>query len=111
MFEAHLITCYCHKKKIYFFSVYAKTLSKRAAFSLVLGTLENTDVFNTSDQIFLVFNSKKFISSIHPIIYSHLFSPKQIYLIKLKNRREINRSRVLSSYCYVNINVMKEDTK
>ena len=52
-----------NKKKIYFFSVNTKNVSshvlKISAISLVLRTREITDIFNTLDEIYLVFTSKK----------------------------------------------------
>ena len=49
--------------KIYFFSVNTKYISsgefKTLEFSRVLHTRENSDVFNTLDEIYLVFTSKK----------------------------------------------------
>ena len=52
-----------NKKNIYFFSVYTKNVSshvlKISANSLVLCTREITDIFNTFDEIYLVFTSKK----------------------------------------------------
>ena len=61
---------YCiNKKKIYFLSVNTKYISSRdlktSKFSLVLRTREmlrtreNFDVFNSFDEIYLVFTSKK----------------------------------------------------
>ena len=48
-----------NKKKIYFFSVNTKNTSshvlKISAISLVLCTREITDIFNTFDEIYLVF--------------------------------------------------------
>ena len=48
-----------NKNKIYFFSVNTKYISscefKTSEFSLVLHTHENSDVFNTLDEIYLVF--------------------------------------------------------
>ena len=52
-----------NKKKIYLFSVNTKNISshvlKISAISLVLRTREITDIFNTFDEIYLVFTSKK----------------------------------------------------
>ena len=52
-----------NKKKIYFFSVNTKNISshvlKISAISLVLRTREISDIFNTFDEINLVFTSKK----------------------------------------------------
>ena len=52
-----------NKKKIYFFEVNTKNISshvlKISAISLVLSTCEITDIFNTFDEIYLVFTSKK----------------------------------------------------
>ena len=52
-----------NKKKIYFFSVNTKNISshvlKISAISLVLRTREINDIFNTFDEIYLVFTSKK----------------------------------------------------
>ena len=53
-----------NKKKIYFFFlVNTKNISshvlKISAISLVLRTREITDIFNTFDEIYLVFTSKK----------------------------------------------------
>ena len=52
-----------NKKKIYFFEVNTKYISSRelktSKFSFVLRTHENSDVFNTLDEIYLVFTSKK----------------------------------------------------
>ena len=52
-----------HKKKIYFFSINTKTISayvlKISAISLVLRTREIADIFNTFDEIYLIFTSKK----------------------------------------------------
>ena len=52
-----------NKKKIYFFSVNTKNISshilKISAISLVLRTREIADIFNTFDEIYLVFSSKK----------------------------------------------------
>ena len=51
------------KRKITFFSVNTKYISSRelktSEFSLVLRTRENSVVFNTLDEIYLVFTSKK----------------------------------------------------
>ena len=48
-----------NKKKIYFFSVNTKNISshvlKISAISLVLRTREISDIFNTFDEIYLVF--------------------------------------------------------
>ena len=52
-----------NKKKIYFFSVNTKNISshvlKISAIPLVLRTREIADIFNTFDEIYLVFTSKK----------------------------------------------------
>ena len=52
-----------NKKKIYFFSVNTKNISshvlKILAISLVLRTHEISNIFNTFDEIYLVFTSKK----------------------------------------------------
>ena len=52
-----------NKKKIYFFSVNTKNISshvlKILAISLVLRTREISDIFNTFDEIYLVFTEKK----------------------------------------------------
>ena len=52
-----------NKKTIYFFSVNTKNISSHvlniSAISLVLRTREITDIFNTFDEIYLVFTSKK----------------------------------------------------
>ena len=52
-----------NKQKIFFFSVNTKNISfrelKTSEFSLVLRTRENSDVFNTLDEINLVFTSKE----------------------------------------------------
>ena len=52
-----------NKKKIYFFSVNTKNISshvlKKSAISLVLRTREISDIFNTFDEIYLVFTEKK----------------------------------------------------
>ena len=52
-----------NKKKIYFFSVNTKNISspvlKISAISLVLRTREISDIFNTFDEIYLVFTKKK----------------------------------------------------
>ena len=52
-----------NKKKIYFFSVNTKKISshmsKISAISLVLRTREISDIFNTFDEIYLVFTEKK----------------------------------------------------
>ena len=52
-----------NKKKIYFFSVNTNNISSHvlqiSAISLVLRTREITDIFNTFDEIYLVFTSKK----------------------------------------------------
>ena len=52
-----------NKKKIYFFSVNTKNISshmlKISAISLVLRTREISDIFNTFDEIYLVFTLKK----------------------------------------------------
>ena len=52
-----------NKKKVYFFSVNNKNISshvlKISAISLVLRTREISDIFNTFDEIYLVFTSKK----------------------------------------------------
>ena len=52
-----------NKKKIYFFSVNTKNISahvlKISAISLVLRTREISDIFNTFDEIYLVFTEKK----------------------------------------------------
>ena len=49
--------------KIYFFSVNTKNILSHvlniSAISLVLRTREITDIFNTFDEIYLVFTSKK----------------------------------------------------
>ena len=51
-----------NKKKIYFFSVNTKNISshvlKIPAISLVLRTREISDIFNTFDEIYLVFTEK-----------------------------------------------------
>ena len=51
------------KRKFTFFSVNTKNISshvlKISAISLVLRTLEIADIFNTFDEIYLVFTSKK----------------------------------------------------
>ena len=51
-----------NKKKIYFFSVNTKNISsnvlKISAISLVLRTREISDIFNTFDEIYLVFTEK-----------------------------------------------------
>ena len=51
------------KRKLTFFSVNAKHISSReletSEFSLVLHTRENSDVFNTLDEKYLVFTQKK----------------------------------------------------
>ena len=56
-------------KKIYFFLVNIKNISshvlKMSAVSLVLRTREITDIFNTFDEIYLVFISKKLTFSIY----------------------------------------------
>ena len=55
--------------KICFLSVNTKYISSRdlktKKFSLVLSTHENSNVFNSLDEIYLVFTSKKQISSIY----------------------------------------------
>ena len=52
-----------NKKKIYFFVVNTKNILshvlKISAISLVLRTREITNIFNTFDEIYLVFTSKK----------------------------------------------------
>ena len=52
-----------NKKKIYIFTVNTKNISshvlKISVTSLVLRTREITDIFNTFDEIYLVFTSKK----------------------------------------------------
>ena len=52
-----------NKKKIYLFSVHTKNISshvlKISAISLVLRTREISDIFNTFDEIYLVFTEKK----------------------------------------------------
>ena len=51
-----------NKKKIYIFSVNTKIISShvlKITISLVLRTREITDIFNTFDEIYLVFTSKK----------------------------------------------------
>ena len=52
-----------NKKKIYFFSVNTKNISsnvlKILAISLVLRTREISNIFNTFNEIYLVFTSKK----------------------------------------------------
>ena len=52
-----------NKKKIYFFSVNTENISshvlKISAISLVLRTREFSDIFNTFDEIYLVFTEKK----------------------------------------------------
>ena len=52
-----------NEKKIYFFSVNTKNISshvlKISAISLVLRTREISDIFNTFDEIYLVFTLKK----------------------------------------------------
>ena len=52
-----------NKKKIYFFSVNIKNISshvlKISAISRVRSTSEIADIFNTFDEIYLVFTSKK----------------------------------------------------
>ena len=57
------------KRKFTFFSVNTKTISshvlKISPISLVLRTRENADIFITFDEIYLVFTSKKYISSIY----------------------------------------------
>ena len=56
-------------KKIHTFFVNTKFISlselKTSEFSLVLCTRENSDVFNTLDEIYLIFTLKKKISSIY----------------------------------------------
>ena len=51
------------KKKIYFFSVITKNISSRvlkiSAISFVLRTRDITDIFNTFDEMLLVFTSEK----------------------------------------------------
>ena len=58
-----------NKKKIYFFSVNTENISthvlKISAILLVLRTREITDIFNTFDEIYLVFTSKTKISCIY----------------------------------------------
>ena len=57
------------KKENLLFLVNTKYISsgelKTSKFSFVLRTHENSDVFNTLDEIYLVFTSKKYISSIY----------------------------------------------
>ena len=52
-----------NKKKIYFLSVNTENISshvlKISAISLVLRTREISDIFNSFDEIYLVFTSKK----------------------------------------------------
>ena len=52
-----------NKRKIYFFSVNTKNISshvlKISAISLVLRTRKITDIFNTFNEIYLVFTSKE----------------------------------------------------
>ena len=52
-----------NKKKIYFFSANTKNISshvlKISAISLKLRTREIADIYNTFDEIYLVFTSKK----------------------------------------------------
>ena len=52
-----------NKKKLYFFSVNTKKISchvlKISAISRVRSTSEIADIFNTFDEIYLVFSSKK----------------------------------------------------
>ena len=52
-----------NKKKIYFLSVNTKNISshmlKISAISLVLRTREISDIFNTFDEIFMVFTEKR----------------------------------------------------
>ena len=58
--------------KICLFSVNTKYISsselKTSEFSRVRSTSENSDVFNSLDEIYLVFTSKKQISSIYAIL-------------------------------------------
>ena len=60
--------CYCPemykiKRKFTFFSVNTKNISshvlKISSISFVLRTRENADIFNTFDEIYLLFTSKK----------------------------------------------------
>ena len=57
------------KRKFTLFLVKTKYISSRELktlkFSFVLHTRENSDVFNTLDEIYLVFTSKKSISSMY----------------------------------------------
>ena len=62
MFNCKSFKKYKYKKKIYFFEVNTNISSrelKTSKFSFVLRTHENSDVFNTLDEIYLVFTSKK----------------------------------------------------
>ena len=63
------------KRKFAFFSVNTKYISSRelktSKFSLVLRTRENSDIFNSLDEIYLVFTSKKQISSMYLITHAN----------------------------------------
>ena len=67
-----------NKKKIYFFSVNTNNISshvlKISAISLVLRTREIDDIFNTFDEIYLVFTSKVNILCLLP--------PKRTYYLE-----------------------------
>ena len=63
------VYCIKLKENLLFFSVNTKYISSRelktSKFSRVLRTRRNSDVFNSVDEIYLVFTSKKQISSIY----------------------------------------------
>ena len=65
------------KKKFYFFSVNTKYISfrelKTSDLLLVLRARESSDGFNILDRIYLVFTSKKYISSMFYIKYLTMF--------------------------------------
>ena len=79
----------------------------------MLRTRENSDVFNSLDEIYLVFTEKKQISSIYPI-----FSYQNIYentikimcfdgtIIAIKRFRKTNCARI--SYAHVIVEIIAE---
>ena len=60
-----------NKKKIYFLSVNTKNISSRVL--KMLRTREIADIFNTFDEIYLVFTSEKQISSIYKTTVAGVF--------------------------------------
>ena len=85
---------YCIKKKnICFFSVNTKYISSRelktSKFSLVLRTRENSDIFNSLDEIYFVFTSNNQISSIYLNILFSTHSLKYIWYSPKKKKKQI----------------------